>query len=91
MTLTQTALEMGPPIGTIGSLAHRTDLTLVLEAEEVEDLKWCLGEKADPYRGFYLKRGEYGSIIELYGFHEHKTTSSIFVVEPEGRRNRYEQ
>jgi hypothetical protein len=52
----------------------------------VDELKWSLGTRAKPYTGFYLRRNEYGSIIELYGFHENSTTASIFAVEPERRK-----
>jgi hypothetical protein len=91
LVLVQIPLESGHPIGTIRDLAHRTDLTLITQAYEVDELKWSLGARARPYTGFYLRRSEYGSIVELYGFHEHTATSSIFAIEPERRRKRYEQ
>ena len=90
MVLVQVPLESGHPIGTINDLAGRTDLKLVTGAYETDELKWSLGERARPYTGFYLKRNEYGSIIELYGFHEHRSTAPIFAVEPERRRKRVE-
>ena len=91
MVLVQVPLESGHPIGTIRDLAHRTDLILIKGTDEVKDLKERLGERARPYTGFYLKRGEYGSIIELYGFHEPRSDAPIFAVEPERRRKRHEQ
>jgi hypothetical protein len=82
---------MGHPIGTIRDLQSRTDLTLIEGSYEVDELKWSLGTRAKPYTGFYLKRGEYGSITELYGFHEQRSDAPIFAVEPERRGKRYEQ
>jgi len=86
VTLLQIPLESGRPIGTIRDLRGRKDLKLIEGTDEVKDLKGILGERARPYTGFYLRRNEYGSIIELYGFHEHRSTAPIFAVEPERRR-----
>ena len=86
MVLVQVPLESGHPTGTIRDIAGRTDLTLIIGSFEVDELKDSLGANARPYTGFYLKRGEYGSIIELYGFHEHRPSAPIFAVEPERRK-----
>ena len=83
MVLVQVPLESGHPTGTIRDIAGRTDLTLIIGSFEVDELKDSLGANARPYTGFYLKRGEYGSIIELIGFHEHRLNSPIFAVESE--------
>ena len=90
MVLVQIPLEVGHPIGTIRDLQSRTDLTLIEGSYEVDELKWSLGPRAKPYTGFYLRRNEYGSIIELYGFHEHRPSAPVFAVEPERRKKRVE-
>ena len=90
MVLVQVPLESGHLIGTINDLADRTDLKLVTGAYEVDELKWSLGTRAHPYTGFYLKRNEHGSIVELYGFHTQHPTASVFAVEPERRKKRVE-
>ena len=90
MTLIQIPLEMGHPIGTINDLADRNDLKLVTSVYETDELKWSLGTRAHPYTGFYLKRNEFGSIIELYGFQSKRPDASVFAVEPERRKKRDE-
>jgi len=88
LVLVQVPLEVGYPTGTIRDIAGRTDLTPILGSFEVSELKERLGERARPYAGFFLKRkrGEYGSIIELYGFHEYRLSSPIFAVETARRK-----
>jgi len=83
LTLVQIHLEPTGPTGTIKDLQGRTDLKLIDSSYEVDELKDSLGANARPYTGFYLKRGEYGSIIELIGFREHRLNSPIFAVESE--------
>lgn len=78
----------GAPIGTVEDLVDRTDLHQVTGGYEVDEIKWSLGARARPYTGFYLRRDEYGSIVELYGYHSTEPTASIFAVEPERRRQK---
>lgn len=78
------------PIGTIEDLAGRKDLKKVSGFHEMDTIKWGPEEKARPYKGFYIKRNEYGSIVELYGYHSTEPGASIFAVEPEKRRQKNE-
>lgn len=76
------------PIGTIEDLVGRKDLKHAKGAYEVDEIKWNLGARARPYKGFYLRRNKHGAIVELYGYHSTEHGASIFAVEPEKRRKK---
>ena len=84
----QIDLGFEQPIGTIEDLADRADLKQVTGTYEIDEIKWSLGARARPYKGFYIKRNEYGSLVELYGYHNTEPGASIFAVESERRRTR---